>query len=71
MSAADDDQAALRTLQDAIYRDKVLRARAMTVEERLDEVFELSNSALVRMHDGAMWQSGTAELPNCPVARSP
>jgi len=33
----------LRPLQDAIYRDKVCRARAMTATERLDEGLELSN----------------------------
>ncbi len=49
----------LEALQDAIYRDKVLRARAMTMEERLGEVFELTNSVLGRMLDGAMWQHGT------------
>ena len=49
MASADDDSAALKALQDAIYRDKVLRAREMTVEERLAEVFELTNSAFGRI----------------------
>jgi hypothetical protein len=33
-----DNPAALKELQDAIYREKVLRAREMTVAERLDRV---------------------------------
>jgi hypothetical protein len=49
------DPAALKALQDAIYRDEILRARAMTPEQRLDDVFVLSNSAFQRMHEGAMW----------------
>ncbi len=49
------DPAALKALQDAIYRDKILRARAMTPEQRLEDVFVLSNSAFQRMHEGAMW----------------
>ena len=45
----------LEALQDAIYRDKVLRARAMTVEERLAEAFDLTTEVFQRMHDGAAW----------------
>lgn len=58
------DPAALKALQDAIYRDKILRARAMTPEQRLEDVFMLSNSALQRMHEGAMWHLNSAD----PVA---
>ena len=53
-----DNPAALKALQDAIYRDKVLRARSMTPDQRLAEVFELTNSVFERMHGGAMWQWG-------------
>ena len=62
MSNIHDDPAALKALQDAIYRDKVLRARSMTPDERLAEVCELSNSVLARMHEGAMWQLGTSDV---------
>lgn len=47
---------ALKSLQDAIYRDKVLRARAMTPAERLDEALELSNDIYAWMLDGAKSQ---------------
>jgi ribosomal protein L29 len=56
-----DDPAALKALQDAIYRDKILRARKMTLEQRLAEALELTNSVFVRMHEGAMWQLGTTD----------
>ncbi len=52
----------LKKLQDAIYRDKVERARSMTPEERLNDVFELCNSVMLRMIDGAMWQLKTDSL---------
>ncbi len=51
---------ALKTLQDAIYRDKVLRARAMTPAERLAESLELSNDIYGWMLDGAKAQCGLA-----------
>lgn len=46
----------LRPLQDAIYRDKVYRARAMTATERLDEGLELSNDIYTWMLNGAKSQ---------------
>lgn len=52
----EDNPEALRALQAAIYRDKVLRARAMTPAERLAEAFELSNDIFHWMHSGAMAQ---------------
>ena len=61
MANIHDDPAALKALQDDIYRDKVLRARGMTVEERLAEAFDLTNSVFTRMHQGAMWQLGTTD----------
>ena len=47
---------ALKALQAAIYRDKVLRARAMSPSERLDEALELSNDIYTWMLDGAKSQ---------------
>ncbi len=61
MAAAEDGQAALKALQDVIYRDKVLRARAMTPEQRWAEAVELTNCAFQRMLAGAMWQLGTED----------
>ena len=58
MANIHDDPAALKALQDAIYRDRVLRARRMTVDQRFAEALELTNSVFVRMHEGAMWQLG-------------
>jgi hypothetical protein len=57
-----EDPAALKALQDAIYRDKVLRARAMTGEQRLAEGFELTNGVFRRMLEGAMWQLGIEDI---------
>jgi hypothetical protein len=54
-----DDPAALKALQDAIYREKVLRARKQTVEERLADVFEVSNHQFGMMLAGAMHRLGT------------
>jgi hypothetical protein len=48
----------VKLMQDAIYRDKVLRARAMTSSERLDEALELSNDIYFWMLDGAKAQCG-------------
>lgn len=54
-----DDQASrdLARLQQQIYREKILRARAMSVEERLAEVFELTNEVMIRILDGARARS--------------
>jgi hypothetical protein len=49
----------LRAMQDAIYREKILRARHQTPAQRLADVFELTNAVFARMLDGAMWQAGT------------
>ncbi len=53
---------ALKDLQDSIYREKVLRARAMTPEERFDAGFEVTRDAFQRMLEGAMWQLGTDDV---------
>jgi hypothetical protein len=54
----DTSPAALRELQEDIYRRKVLRARGMTPTERLDEALELTQSIFDWMHSGAMQQCG-------------
>lgn len=56
-----EEAASLRALQDEIYRERILRARRMTPEERLSDVIELTNAVFARMHEGAMWQLGTAD----------
>jgi hypothetical protein len=61
MANIHDDPAALKALQDDIYRERVLRARKMTLDERLADVLELTNSVFIRMHEGAMWQLGTSD----------
>ena len=49
----------LEDLQDSIYRDKVLRARSMSSEERWVAGFEITNEVFERMLGGAMWQMET------------
>jgi ribosomal protein L29 len=61
MANIHDDPAALKALQDDIYRERILRARQMTVEQRLADALELTNSVFARMHEGAMWQLGTTD----------
>jgi hypothetical protein len=61
MSNLPDAPAELKALQDAIYRDKILRARRMTEQERLAEVFELSNHMFGMMLGGAMHRLGTSD----------
>jgi hypothetical protein len=61
-NAPDRATAELLAMQDSIYREKILRARRQTPEERLANVFELTNSAFARMHDGAMWQAGITDV---------
>jgi hypothetical protein len=54
MANPHDHPTALKDLQDSIYREKVLRARAMTPEERFESVFEMSEFQFGMMHAGAM-----------------
>lgn len=63
MHSPDSDLAAaeLKAMQDSIYREKILRARRQTPEERLADVFELTNTVFIRMHEGAMWQAGITD----------
>ncbi len=56
-----DDPAALKALQDDIYREKILRARKQTMEERLADVFEQSNFQFGMMLAGAMHRLGTRD----------
>ena len=53
-----DDPAYLKALQDDIYKERILRARGMTQEQRFADGFELTNSVFERMLEGAMWQLG-------------
>ena len=57
-----EKQQDLKKLQDAIYMDKVRRARAMTPEERLEDFFELSDEMMKQMLAGAMWQLATDDV---------
>jgi hypothetical protein len=61
MANIHDDPSALKALQDDIYRERILRARRMTVAERLADVFELSNHQFGMMHGGAMHRLGTSD----------
>jgi len=56
-----DDPSALKALQDQIYRENILRARKMTVQQRMAEVFELSNQQFGMMLAGAMHRLGTRD----------
>lgn len=71
MAHIHDAPAALQALQDDIYRERILRARKMTVEQRWADVLELTNGVFARLHMGAMWQMGTtdAELGGQEVRR--
>lgn len=62
MANPHDHPTALKDLQDSIYREKVLRARAMTPEERFDSGFEITRDAFQRMLEGAMWQLSTEDV---------
>lgn len=59
MNNPHEDPAALKALQDAIYRERILRARSMTPEERLAECFEQSDFQMGMMLGGAMHRLGT------------
>ena len=61
MANIHDDPAALQALQADIYREKILRSRKLTVEQRLADVFELSNHQFGMMHAGAMHRLGTCD----------
>lgn len=56
-----DHPKALKDLQDSIYREKVLRARKMTPEERLDSIWELSDMQFGLMLAGALDRIGSSD----------
>jgi hypothetical protein len=58
MNPPDPELAAaeLKAMQNDIYRKKILRAHRQTPEQRLADVFDLTNSVFTRMHKGAMVQ---------------
>lgn len=59
MTNPHDHPTALKDLQDSIYREKILRARAMTTEERISAVIEQSELQFGMMLAGAMSRLGT------------
>ena len=59
MTNPHDHPTALKDLQDSIYREKILRARAMTREERFIVGVELTNEVSKRILHGAMARLGT------------
>lgn len=61
MNQSDQAAASLKAMQDDVYREKILRARKLTMEQRLADVFELSNHQFGMMHGGAMHRLGTAD----------
>ena len=56
-----ESQQDIDRMADAIYRDKVLRARAMSPEQRLLEGFRLFDEALAFTKAGVSSQIGTTE----------
>ncbi len=61
MSNPHDHPTALSDLQDSIYREKILRARAMTREERFLTGCQLTNEVTERIFQGAMARLGTSD----------
>lgn len=56
-----DHPTALKDLQDAIYRDRVLWSRSLTPGERIADVFEMADVSIHMAHAGAMSQLGTSD----------
>jgi hypothetical protein len=56
-----DHPTALSDLQDSIYREKILRARAMTREERFISGCQLTNEVTERIFQGAMARLGNID----------
>jgi len=61
MNHRHDDAAALRALQADLYRERIRRARQLTVQQRLNEVFDLSNHMFGMMLGGAMHRLNTRD----------
>jgi len=53
-----DHPTALKDLQDSIYREKILRARSMTREERFTAGCQLTNEVTERAFQGVMARNG-------------
>jgi hypothetical protein len=47
--------------QDELLRARIDRARQLTEDQRLSKAFDLTNSALVRMHEEAMAELDAAD----------
>lgn len=62
MANIHEDPAALKALQDSIYRERVLRARRATPEQRFADGLELTNGVFERMLAGAMAQKGSNDV---------
>ena len=60
-SVSDRSAADLERLQDELLRARIDRARRLTEDQRLSEAFDLTNGALVRMHEGAMADLAAAD----------
>jgi hypothetical protein len=58
---SDTSAADLERLQRALLRTRIDRARRLTEDQRLSEAFALTNSALIRMHEGAMAELDAAD----------
>ena len=61
MSNIHEDSAASKTLQDDIHRERILRARAMTPDQRMAEMFRLSEQRFQTMLADAMQRLGTQD----------
>lgn len=59
MSNPHDHPTALKDLQDSIYREKILRARAMTKEERFTVGCQLTNEVTERVFQGVLARDAT------------
>jgi len=59
--ASDTSAADLKRLQDELLRARINRARRLTEDQRLSEAFDLTNTSLVRMHEGAMVELNTVD----------
>ena len=60
-TTSENAAADLARLQQELLRTRIDRARRMTEEQRLAEAFALTDSALVRMHEGVMAEMAAAD----------
>ncbi len=56
-----ETQEDINQLADAIYRDKVLRARKLTMDEKLSDGFEMFDLSCRLMADGVRYQLGLTD----------